>query len=446
MASILRIKRSEVSGNPAVLGQGVLAYSALSDNGSNGGDRLYIGTGTETEGNSVNHVIIGGKRYTDMIDAGTASNTVGTIVKRDASGNFAANAITAALLGNSSTTTRWLDARSIALTGDAIATFAAVDGSSNLSTALTLATVNSSVGTYGSASTIPIITVNAKGLVTAVSTASVASTASSLSIAGDTGADDVNLLTDTLTFTGGTGIATTVTNNTVTLAIGQAVAPTSNVVFNNVNINGTLTSDDITSANINVTGNAIITGNLTVQGTTTTINSTTLAVGDKNIELAKDAVDAAGANGGGLTLIGPTVPATLTYSNADDRWNLNKNLNVNTVHGALSGNASTATTWQTARNLSLTGDATATLSAVNGGASVSAALTLAAVNSNSGTFGNSVTVPNFTVNAKGLVTAAGSTAIPTASTSVLGLSKFDNTDFSVTAGLVSISQVDGGTY
>ena len=88
MASILRIKRSEVSGNPSVLGAGELAYSALADSGANGGDRLYIGMGVETNGNAVNHVIIGGKRYTDMIDAATNTNTVSTLVKRDNTGNF----------------------------------------------------------------------------------------------------------------------------------------------------------------------------------------------------------------------------------------------------------------------------------------------------------------------------------------------------------------------
>ena len=71
MASIIRIKRSDTAGNPATLAQGELAYSALGDNGSNGGDRLYVGMGTETSGNAVNHVIIGGKYYTDLM-AGTA--------------------------------------------------------------------------------------------------------------------------------------------------------------------------------------------------------------------------------------------------------------------------------------------------------------------------------------------------------------------------------------
>jgi len=86
MASILRIKRSELSGNPAVLGAGELAYSALANNGSNGGDRLYIGTGTESGGNAVNHVVIGGKYFTDTIDAATATGTANTIVKRNAQG------------------------------------------------------------------------------------------------------------------------------------------------------------------------------------------------------------------------------------------------------------------------------------------------------------------------------------------------------------------------
>ena len=68
MASIIRIKRSTVTGNPATLGAGELAYTALVDNGSNGGDRLYIGMGTETSGNAANHVVIGGKYFTDMLD------------------------------------------------------------------------------------------------------------------------------------------------------------------------------------------------------------------------------------------------------------------------------------------------------------------------------------------------------------------------------------------
>ena len=74
MAAIIRIKRTETSGNPASLASGELAYSALPDNGSNGGDRLYIGMGTETDENAVNHVVIGGKYFTDAITAATNLN------------------------------------------------------------------------------------------------------------------------------------------------------------------------------------------------------------------------------------------------------------------------------------------------------------------------------------------------------------------------------------
>ena len=85
MASIIRIKRSSVSGNPSTLGAGELAYSALADNGSNGGDRLYIGMGTETAGNAANHVVIGGKFFTDRLDhaAGTLTANSAIIVDGD---------------------------------------------------------------------------------------------------------------------------------------------------------------------------------------------------------------------------------------------------------------------------------------------------------------------------------------------------------------------------
>lgn len=79
MASIIRIKRSSTSGNPSTLAAGELAYSALSDNGSNGGDRLYVGIGTETAGNAANHLVIGGKYFTDKLD-----HTPGTLTASSA--------------------------------------------------------------------------------------------------------------------------------------------------------------------------------------------------------------------------------------------------------------------------------------------------------------------------------------------------------------------------
>lgn len=74
----------------------------------------------------------------------------------------------------------------------------------------------------------------------------------------------------------------------------------------------------------NGTGKVVISGDLQVDGTTTTINSTTLDVDDINITIAKGAANAAAANGGGITLEGPTTAATITYASADDSWNFNK--------------------------------------------------------------------------------------------------------------------------
>jgi len=85
MASIIRIKRSSTSGNPATLAAGELAYSALSGLQNNGGDRLYVGIGAETSGNAANHFVVGGKYFTDMLDHVQGTLTADSAIVTDSS-------------------------------------------------------------------------------------------------------------------------------------------------------------------------------------------------------------------------------------------------------------------------------------------------------------------------------------------------------------------------
>lgn len=76
--------------------------------------------------------------------------------------------------------------------------------------------------------------------------------------------------------------------------------------------------------------NLTVTGTLIVNGTTTTINSTTISVDDKNIELGSVAVpDDTTANGGGITLKGAT-DKTIAWSSTSTAWDSSENLNLAT--------------------------------------------------------------------------------------------------------------------
>ena len=168
----------------------------------------------------------------------------------------------------------------------------------------------------------------------------------SVTDAGGDGSLAYNNSTGVITYTGpsaaevrahisaGTGV--TVSNGQI--SIGQAVATTSDVQFNDLQVDG----------------NAIVTGNLTVNGTSTTLNVATLDVEDLNITVGKSATTSAATDGAGLTFgawSSGTIP-TFTWDHANQRFAANYSIAANlvgNVTGALTGNASTATALATCR-------------------------------------------------------------------------------------------------
>ena len=75
-------------------------------------------------------------------------------------------------------------------------------------------------------------------------------------------------------------------------------------------------------------GNLTVGGNFQVNGTTTTIDTTTLTVEDKNIEIGKVTTPSdTTADGGGITLLGSS-NKTITWTNSTDSWDFNQHVNL----------------------------------------------------------------------------------------------------------------------
>jgi|TARA_Y100000033_G_C2757847_1_gene117571 hypothetical protein len=107
-----------------------------------------------------------------------------------------------------------------------------------------------------------------------------------------------------------------------TLKVDSITTSTKTVTVDN------LTENALPLAGGTVSGNLIVSGNLTVDGTTTTVNSTTLSVDDKNIEIGSVATPSdTTADGGGLTLKGAS-DKTLTWVNSTDCWTFNQSLDL----------------------------------------------------------------------------------------------------------------------
>ena len=144
-----------------------------------------------------------------------------------------------------------------------------------------------------------------------------------------------------------------------------------------------ISADDITCDQLTTTGNVVlgnatsdtvtIAGNLTVNGTTTTINSTTVAIDDKTFVIA-DGQSAANCDASGYFI---SDVASIIYEHTGTKLQARIGASlgafqassfIGPITGSVTGNADTATTLATARNIggvSFNGSANINLPGVN---------------------------------------------------------------------------------
>ena len=180
---------------------------------------------------------------------------------------------------------------------------------------------------------------------------------------------DFNVNDPTLTFTGdvtGSGTMTDLGNTSIALTVAaNSVALGTDTTGNYVStITGTANEIEVSGSgsetasvtvglpdNVTIGGNLVVTGNFTVNGTETTINTATLDVEDSTIRVAKNATSLANTNGAGIEFGASSSKPTIAWDNSNSRLTSNKTFHAASLIGALTGNASTATTLETARNI-----------------------------------------------------------------------------------------------
>lgn len=126
-----------------------------------------------------------------------------------------------------------------------------------------------------------------------------------------------------------------------------------------------------------------------------------------------------------------TTTGALTIAVAGDFPTLNQNT---------TGSAASLTT---GRTISITGDLAYTSPSFDGTGNITAAGTLATVNSNVGSFGSSTSIPSLTVNAKGLITAASGNVVIAPAGTLTGTTLNATV---VTSSLTSVGTIATGVW
>src|SRR6056300_1165356 len=362
MALTLQIKRSTGSTAPSSLADGELAYT-------HGNEKFYIGDGSTVK-------LIGGKYYNDLVD-----HTAGTLTASSAILVDSNKAIDDFIVGNNSATGGSIKLKEGTSNGtDHVALKA--PNSLAASVTFTLPSADGSAGQF--------LTTNGSGEL------SFGTVTQSLSIAADTGTNDSVSTGETITFTGGEGIDTAVTNNTITISAEDATDTNKGVAsFDATDF--TVTSGDVT---VNAERIQDIAGAMFSSNTETLITAT-YQDADGTIDLVVD---------NDLSNYDNSSSGFITASSSDTLTN--KIINASQLVDSSVSNAKLANS-----SVSFT-DESSTAGSVSLGGTLEF-LTGEGINTTAS--GNTLTI-----------------AAEDASTSNKGVASFDTNDFTVSSGAVSI--------
>jgi hypothetical protein len=335
MANTLRIKRRSAAGAtgaPSSLENAELAYNEADDT-------LYYGKGTGGDGGTATTIeaIAGSGAYltkgTDQTVTGNKTFS-GTIVVPAPSANTHATTklyVDQLIANVNSTINAVATSFDIAADSGSNGTITSgsdtltISGGVGLSSAVSLDTVtinldNTSVtsGTYGAANKVATFTVDAQGRLTSASESTISINAGQITGFTEDAQDAAAALLTNATHSGvsvnydDANSKVSITNLGVTSLAGTS----GEIVVSAANGSVTVGLD----SNVTVANNLTVGGNLTVNGTLTAINSTTVTVDDKNIELASTSSPTdTTADGAGITVKG-TTDKTFNWVDATDAW------------------------------------------------------------------------------------------------------------------------------
>lgn len=373
-AVTIKIKRrasSGAAGSPSSLKSGELAFN---ENASD--KKLYYGYGDDGNGNATSVISIAGE---SIPNSGLANSSV-TI-----NGNSLALGGTLTLdtddIGEGSTNLYYTDARSrAALSGNASTGLVYNNGTGVLSlasipnTSLTNSNVTingTSIALGGSAtfSTTDIGEGTNLYYTDARARAAISGDASTgFSYNNSTGVGSLSsipnssLSNSSITINGsaialGGSVSTSfnVSDGTTSSAVSDGTTLTVQGTANEVEVSNSSSTLTVGLPNdVTINNDLTVGGDLTVNGTVTSVNSTTVTIDDKNIELGSTAnpTDAT-ADGGGITLKG-TTDKTITWVDSTDCWTFNQAVNI-TTGGLKIGGTEVITSARKLINVTLSG-------------------------------------------------------------------------------------------